>query len=161
MPSVLSYRRFDGIIGVGFLIQYGGVDQHSISWPDKPAERFTNDALDASDIQIMDEHIDATGFFYSESVSSTSTNENSPSDGVALPEVNQSVGSTINTAGDREPSVLEPAVDSPSLEANQTPAVVAEVPVIVVTEVNPAPIAETVTEPIVEQAVEAAPVVVA
>lgn len=43
--SIYQYFRPDGIVGVGFLIHLGGVDQHSIAWPDRPAERMKEDEM--------------------------------------------------------------------------------------------------------------------
>jgi hypothetical protein len=46
MSNVLSYRRNDGVVGVGFLIEYGGIQQHSIAWPDRAPERYSPSMLD-------------------------------------------------------------------------------------------------------------------
>lgn len=35
-----TYRRSDGILGVGFVIAICGTEQASIAWPDRPAERY-------------------------------------------------------------------------------------------------------------------------
>lgn len=37
------FRRSDGIVGVGFYIQYAGLTQASVSWPDREAQRYTED----------------------------------------------------------------------------------------------------------------------
>lgn len=39
-PSHRTYRRSDGILGVGFVIAICGTQQASIAWPDRPAERY-------------------------------------------------------------------------------------------------------------------------
>lgn len=41
-----TYRRADGVEGVGFEIDFAGRRQHSVAWPDRPAERFTADELE-------------------------------------------------------------------------------------------------------------------
>lgn len=40
-----TYKRADGVQGVGFKIEYSGVVQHSVAWPDRPAERYKDDEL--------------------------------------------------------------------------------------------------------------------
>lgn len=46
MQSCTTYRRIDGVIGVGFVIDFAGKAQHSIAWPDRPAERMMSDELE-------------------------------------------------------------------------------------------------------------------
>ena len=38
-----TFRRADGVLGVGFLMQFAGVLQASIAWPDRQAQRFIVD----------------------------------------------------------------------------------------------------------------------
>lgn len=35
-----TFKRSDGVIGVGYLVTYAGVLQASIAWPDRQAQRF-------------------------------------------------------------------------------------------------------------------------
>lgn len=37
------FRRTDGIVGVGFFIEFAGLRQASISWPDRVSSRHTED----------------------------------------------------------------------------------------------------------------------
>lgn len=39
------YHRPDAVDGVGYVIDHAGRQQHSVSWPDRPAERFKTDEL--------------------------------------------------------------------------------------------------------------------
>ncbi len=51
----LVFDRGDGVIGLGLKIQFGGVDQFSIVWPDRPPERMTEDFLKSNGIKILGE----------------------------------------------------------------------------------------------------------
>lgn len=42
----ITYNRPDAVVGVGFQIEHGGRSQHSVAWPDRPAQRFTSDELE-------------------------------------------------------------------------------------------------------------------
>ena len=53
MSKVLIFRRVDGVIGVGFQIEFGGVEQYSIAWPDRAPERLSIDP--AEKMGIVDE----------------------------------------------------------------------------------------------------------
>ena len=46
MSKVLLFRRVDGVIGVGFQIEFGGIEQYSIAWPDKAGERQSLDVAE-------------------------------------------------------------------------------------------------------------------
>lgn len=47
-----QYDRPDGIAGVGHCIDFAGRLQHSVSWPDKIAERYMDDELVEKSIQV-------------------------------------------------------------------------------------------------------------
>lgn len=41
--TLLRVTDVNGIVGYGFVIEHGGLDQLSVTWPDRAAERFTQD----------------------------------------------------------------------------------------------------------------------
>jgi len=41
----LQYSRSDDVTGFGFVIEFAGKPQHSVSWPDGPALRYMEDEL--------------------------------------------------------------------------------------------------------------------
>lgn len=43
MSKLLFFRRIDGVVGVGFQIEFGGIEQYSIAWPDRAGERHSLD----------------------------------------------------------------------------------------------------------------------
>lgn len=43
MSKLLFFRRNDGVVGVGFQVDFGGVEQYSIAWPDRAPERESID----------------------------------------------------------------------------------------------------------------------
>lgn len=45
-----TFRRRDGVLGVGFVMMFAGVEQASIAWPDRQAERFIVDDMDRNGI---------------------------------------------------------------------------------------------------------------
>lgn len=54
----LTYRRPDGVLGVGFFIPWAGKFTHSVSWPDLPAERYTEDRLERMGVKVVKMWID-------------------------------------------------------------------------------------------------------
>lgn len=48
------FRRSDGVLGVGFEIEFGGLPQLSIAWPDGPATRHTLTEAQRLKIEISD-----------------------------------------------------------------------------------------------------------
>lgn len=46
------YSRPDGVVGVGFEIQWAGKPQHSVSWPDRPSFRYTDQGLERAGISV-------------------------------------------------------------------------------------------------------------
>lgn len=51
----LVFDRGDGVLGLGLMILYGGLNQFSIVWPDRPPERMTEDFLKSNGIKILGE----------------------------------------------------------------------------------------------------------
>lgn len=47
-----SYTRADGRVGVGFMIEFSGRQQHSVAWSDGPAQRFMPDELKEHHIAV-------------------------------------------------------------------------------------------------------------
>lgn len=43
MSKMLFFRRVDGVVGVGFQSEFGGIEQYSIAWPDRSPERQSID----------------------------------------------------------------------------------------------------------------------
>lgn len=53
------YHRPDAVTGCGYVIEWGGMKQHSVAWPDRPAERFRDEDLIERGIevrQVVDAH---------------------------------------------------------------------------------------------------------
>jgi hypothetical protein len=50
-----KFRRHDGVIGVGYWIVWAGLDQASVSWPDAPANRYTQMQFDRGDVEDLGE----------------------------------------------------------------------------------------------------------
>lgn len=46
------YHRPDAVDGVGYVIDHAGRQQHSVSWPDRPAQRFRADELQEHGITV-------------------------------------------------------------------------------------------------------------
>lgn len=44
------YRRPDGVVGCGFVIEFAGKPQHSVSWPDRVSFRYTEEGLERAGI---------------------------------------------------------------------------------------------------------------
>ncbi len=76
MSKVLLFRRVDGVIGVGFQMEFGGIDQYSIVWPDKAGERHTLDV--AEKMGIVVEVALAGSMEPSDQLVNFGTTENSP-----------------------------------------------------------------------------------
>lgn len=66
------FRRTDGIIGVGFFIDFAGLRQASISWPDRVSSRHTEDEFERGVIEditdsvvgkslVVDQEVDERG----------------------------------------------------------------------------------------------------
>ena len=51
----LIFDRNDGVFGIGLEIEYGGIPQFSIAWPDRPPERMTKEFLDQANIKVAGE----------------------------------------------------------------------------------------------------------
>lgn len=51
----IVFDRGNGVIGIGFKIQFGGIDQFAIAWPDCPPERMTEDFLASNGVKILGE----------------------------------------------------------------------------------------------------------
>lgn len=43
--TLLRVTDVNGLVGYGFIIEHGGLDHLSVAWPDKPAERFTEEMV--------------------------------------------------------------------------------------------------------------------
>lgn len=50
--AINTYHRPDGVIGCGFFGEFGGLWQHSISWPDQPAARMRTEDLEDRKIDV-------------------------------------------------------------------------------------------------------------
>lgn len=103
MSSHKFFRRSDGIVGVGFVILYGGVNQFSISWPDRPCERFTEEmakmeGIEVDDPTIMDSVVGEASLPADPSVETTST---------VLPTLGESLPQTITSVPEPPNPVIE------------------------------------------------------
>lgn len=52
MTQMMTYHRPDGAVGCGYKIEWAGIEQHSVSWPDGPAQRYRDEDLDDRKIKI-------------------------------------------------------------------------------------------------------------
>ena len=50
--TLLKATDTNGIVGYGFVIEYGGIEQLSVSWPDRCSERFTPDMVDHHGLKL-------------------------------------------------------------------------------------------------------------
>jgi hypothetical protein len=50
--SINTYHRPDGVVGCGFYGEFGGLWQHSISWPDQPSARMRTEDLEDRKIDV-------------------------------------------------------------------------------------------------------------
>jgi len=50
--AINTYHRPDGVIGCGFYGEFGGLWQHSISWPDQPSARMRTEDLEDRKIDV-------------------------------------------------------------------------------------------------------------
>jgi hypothetical protein len=50
-----KFRRHDGVVGYGFYIEWAGLRQASVSWPDIPAMRYTEFNMARGDVEDLGE----------------------------------------------------------------------------------------------------------
>ncbi len=55
-PHMNVYFRPDGVEGCGHVIEWGGLQQHSVSWPDGPAQRYRDEDLEDRQITFQNVH---------------------------------------------------------------------------------------------------------
>ncbi len=58
--SKLLQFQLAGVVGFGFLIEHAGIDQYSVAWPGREAERFSVSEAECRGVEISEVVLDAT-----------------------------------------------------------------------------------------------------
>lgn len=110
------FSRADGTIGVGFVIFFGGVNQFSIAWPDKPCERFTPDMAALEGISVLDpEVIDSVVVEVPDGDEPSIDAEQMPA---VEPSVDQLVTESSPVVAETNVSVAEPPLDVADIQSS-------------------------------------------